>query len=120
MEPFFITSEAIVPMRKEPKESSEMVSQVLFGEKGEILEERENWVQVKAADDGYRGWVDRQMVVGVSEATYHSYSTREFVLEGKLLLGGWYATWTSPLREPVCRQPRSLAGGESSGSVHQN
>ena len=38
-------------------DSSEMVSQVLFGEKVEVLEELEKWSKVRLAFDGYEGWV---------------------------------------------------------------
>lgn len=50
---------AIVPMRAEPNERSEMVSQVLFGEAFEIIEWKENWVQIITAFDNYTGWIGR-------------------------------------------------------------
>lgn len=51
---------AIVPMRKEPNDRSEMVNQILFGEHYEILERSKNnkWLFVKLVYDGYSGWID--------------------------------------------------------------
>jgi hypothetical protein len=50
---------AVVPLRAEPSDRSEMVSQVLFGESFEILEWKDKWVQITTATDNYTGWVDR-------------------------------------------------------------
>jgi len=48
---------SVIPMRKEPSHRSEMVSQLLFGEYAEILEEEEQFVRVKCLYDNYEGWV---------------------------------------------------------------
>jgi len=50
---------SVVPLRAEPIELSEMVSQVLFGEAFEILEWREKWVKIKTSMDSYTGWIGR-------------------------------------------------------------
>jgi gamma-D-glutamyl-L-lysine dipeptidyl-peptidase len=50
---------AIVPMRAEPNERSEMVSQILFGEAFEIIEWKDNWVQIITSFDNYTGWIGR-------------------------------------------------------------
>jgi len=39
-----------------------MVTQILFGEYFEVLEEAEKWCRVKLAFDGYEGWVDKKMI----------------------------------------------------------
>lgn len=52
----------IIPMRKEPSETSEQVSQVLFGELFEILEEKNNWLFIKLHFDNYLGWISKKMV----------------------------------------------------------
>jgi len=51
---------SIVPCRLEPADTSEMVSQLLFGEIYRVLDERKNWVKVRAVHDGYESWVDRK------------------------------------------------------------
>ena len=48
-----------VPLRKEPSDQSEMVSQILAGEPVEILgEAKKYWIEVKCLGDGYIGYAD--------------------------------------------------------------
>jgi gamma-D-glutamyl-L-lysine dipeptidyl-peptidase len=49
---------SMVPLRAEPSDRSEMVSQLLFGELISITEEYGNWLQIKCDFDGYTGWMD--------------------------------------------------------------
>ncbi|MBK6883956.1 MAG: C40 family peptidase [Flavobacteriales bacterium] len=53
---------SIVPVRKEPSDRAEMVSQWLFGETAEILDEQENWSLLRFDHDGYEGWGDNKQV----------------------------------------------------------
>ena len=48
---------ALIPLRAEAKEQSELVSQLLFGETFEILEHTGNWVRIVTTLDGYQGWI---------------------------------------------------------------
>jgi len=57
-----ISNLSIVPVRKEPSEKSEMVTQVLFGEHFEIREQMVGWTNVKLDFDAYEGWVDTKMI----------------------------------------------------------
>jgi hypothetical protein len=61
---------AVVPLRAEPSDRSEMVSQVLFGEAFEILEWKDKWVQITTALDSYTGWIDRLQVVMLGHLAY--------------------------------------------------
>ncbi len=56
-----ITHLSLIPLRFEPSERSEMVSQLLFGEPFEILETREKWLLIRSSLDHYEGWIDRKM-----------------------------------------------------------
>jgi gamma-D-glutamyl-L-lysine dipeptidyl-peptidase len=60
---FAICPLSVVPMRKEPSDRAEMVSQLLFGEQAEVLEAREKWSRIACAHDGYQGWVDNKQVL---------------------------------------------------------
>jgi len=57
-----IISLPLVPLRESDSERSELYSQLLFGEKVEIIETRERWLFIRSQSDNYRGWVDRKMV----------------------------------------------------------
>lgn len=60
----------VVPLRASDSERSEMVSQLLFGELIEILEQSEKWVFIKNSTDDYQGWVDRKMIRPLSEKEF--------------------------------------------------
>ena len=44
---FAICNLAIIPLRAEPNDRSEIVSQVLFGEHFEVLEQQNQWSKIK-------------------------------------------------------------------------
>jgi len=51
---------AFIPVRKEPNERSEMVTQLLFGEKYEILTEGPKFNQIRIFHDDYPGYISRE------------------------------------------------------------
>ena len=57
-------------MRTEPREKSEMSSQILFGEHYTILEESNKWCQIKLSFDDYEGWIDHKIVTEISEEEF--------------------------------------------------
>lgn len=54
---------SVIPMRKEPSHRSEMVSQLLFGEYAQILEEESQFVRIKCLYDDYEGWVQANQLM---------------------------------------------------------
>lgn len=50
---------AAIPGRSEASDRSEMVTQLLFGEYYEVLEEQEKWLRVRCLHDNYECWIDR-------------------------------------------------------------
>jgi len=63
-----VSIQGYVPVRKEPGERSEMVTQVLFGEHMKILEDKSQWIYVKSMLDHYEGWLDKKCVEYTSQA----------------------------------------------------
>lgn len=61
---------SIVPLRLEPSDSSEMVTQVLYGELMKVLESRKKWSRVRLAFDSYEGWIDNKQFEFLTEASY--------------------------------------------------
>lgn len=51
---------SFIPMRAEASDRSEQVSQLIFGETYEVLEENEKWYFIEASFDQYRGWIDKK------------------------------------------------------------
>ena len=46
----------VSPIRAEPSHRTEMVSQLLFGECCEVLEQVKDWSRIRVKYDGYEGW----------------------------------------------------------------
>lgn len=82
---FGICNLAIVPLRLEPNDRSEMTSQVLFGEHFTILEKTEKWSRIELAFDNYTGWIDNKQYRAISEADYNSLTALPQVLNADLI-----------------------------------
>ncbi|GAA3651864.1 C40 family peptidase [Flavivirga jejuensis] len=63
---------SIVPLRDEPADTSELVSQVIYGEIFKVLEQRKNWSKIRLAFDAYEGWVDNKQYLEITEEVYKS------------------------------------------------
>ncbi|MDR2123274.1 MAG: C40 family peptidase [Flavobacteriaceae bacterium] len=78
---------SVAPVRKEPSDASEMVTQLLFGELCEITEVKKNWVKIKIAFDGYEGWMDSKQVLIISDIEFANFSQKvSFISEPFSLL----------------------------------
>ncbi|MFH1004363.1 MAG: C40 family peptidase [Bacteroidota bacterium] len=71
---FGICNLSIVPCRKEPSDKSEMITQLLFGEHFEVLDEKKSWVLIRIAYDGYECWIDKKQFSPISEKNIKSIS----------------------------------------------
>ncbi|MBA3647038.1 MAG: C40 family peptidase [Chitinophagales bacterium] len=67
---FGIGDLSVIPLREQPSEKSEMVSQLLFGEVFEILENREKWTKVHTYSDNYIGWINEKQYQPISSTVY--------------------------------------------------
>ncbi|OFX78253.1 MAG: hypothetical protein A2X12_09065 [Bacteroidetes bacterium GWE2_29_8] len=52
-----ISLESIIPIRKDSFHSSEMVSQILYGEAFQILGDSKEWLYIRTIFDNYEGWI---------------------------------------------------------------
>ena len=82
---FGICNLAIVPVRSEPSDSSEIVTQLLFGEHIQILERKNQWARIKIQFDDYEGWVDSKQYQVISEANYNQLSKEAIILNADLI-----------------------------------
>lgn len=82
---FGICNLANIPLRFEPSDRSELVSQVLFGEHFQILEQNQKWSKIKLAYDDYEGWIDNKQFKDITEEQYNLLSTDSIVLNADLI-----------------------------------
>ena len=57
----------VTPVRQEPSEGSEQLTQLLFGEVCEVLDHLPRWTKVRSQVDGQEGWVDFKMLEHVGD-----------------------------------------------------
>lgn len=67
MSNFAFCKVTLSPVRSENRDSSEMVSQLLFGEPIEILEVQNKWTRIKTFYDKYEGWIDTKHFLYLTE-----------------------------------------------------
>ena len=82
---FGICNLAMIPLRFEPSDRSEIVSQVLFGEHFEILEQVKQWTRIRMQFDDYEGWIDFKQLQLITEADFNKLSSEPIVLNGDLI-----------------------------------
>ena len=64
---------SVVPCRFEPFDTSEMVTQLLFGETVKLYEEKKkDWRRAKTAFDGYDCWIDEKQITFISEEQFEA------------------------------------------------
>jgi len=61
---------SIVPIRFEPSDKSELVSQLLYGDHFKILSQQKLWCKIRVAFDGYEGWIDKKQFFEISKAQF--------------------------------------------------
>ncbi|MDO9274081.1 MAG: C40 family peptidase [Lutibacter sp.] len=76
---------SIVPVRVEPSDKSEMVSQLLFGEHFKILEIQKKWSKISISFDNYEGWIDTNQYLQLSEENYFEIEHSNCILAGELI-----------------------------------
>ena len=59
---FAINHCTVTPVRQEPSEGSEQLTQLLFGEVCEVLDRLPRWTKIRSTVDGQEGWVDFKML----------------------------------------------------------
>jgi gamma-D-glutamyl-L-lysine dipeptidyl-peptidase len=88
-----------IPMRAEPADRSEMVSQLLFGEQCYIHDQNDKWYWISSAHDDYKGWIDKKQVVEMDTDLPLQLLPSPLLLTNelgehiRLSPGSWIPTW---------------------------
>ena len=64
---------SIAPLRAEPSDKAEQVTQFVFGECYTVLATEPRWLRVRGAADGYEGWLDAKQHQPVPAAWFDEY-----------------------------------------------
>lgn len=83
---------AIIPVRAEGSDKAEIITQLLFGDHYEVLEEAEKWIKIRNHFDQYEGWICRKQFFEITGKEYDELSINEFPLcaslTGQITLDG--------------------------------
>lgn len=68
---------SVIPLRSDESDRSEIISQLLFGDRFEILKFTQQWSYIRSYHDHYLGWVDNKQFVKTKEVVD---SSERFIL----------------------------------------
>ncbi|TNE76725.1 MAG: hydrolase Nlp/P60 [Bacteroidetes bacterium] len=78
---------SISPLRAEPSDKAEMVSQLLFGDCVQVVEINHPWAEVIVLDDNYRGFVDIKHLIMLSSKEFRRWNEAlDYVYSRELLI----------------------------------
>ena len=80
-----ISGLSIIPVRREPSEKSEMITQILFGERFEVFENFMGWNRVVLEYDGYEGWIDNKMITPLLDRVYDKISSSPMAISTDIM-----------------------------------
>jgi hypothetical protein len=63
----YICENVFVPLRSGPSHKTEMLSQILFGEKYTVVEKSGTWIKIEIASDKYSGWIDMDHIQHIAD-----------------------------------------------------
>ena len=94
---------SVIPIRKEGSHTSEMVSQLLYNEVYEVLDEKPGWKLIRTTLDQYEGWIQGIQHHPIEEQDYHETLKKNvFIIEKTTLdYQGRHLSIGTPLYEPV-------------------
>ena len=72
-----ICSLSVVPMRKEASHESELVSELLFNDIYEIIEENLEWLKIRCLYDSYEGWIRKLQHKELSQDKLNEYISKD-------------------------------------------
>ena len=121
---------SLLPLRKEPAEQSEMISQLLFGEHYYVQELSPNnqWLKVRNAFDQYEGWISLKQHHAISEDYFDQINESEYKictdLVARILFKQQVSYITSGailplLNNPIFKDEDNVAFNGAAKSIHQ-
>ncbi|MGV8812587.1 MAG: NlpC/P60 family protein [Gelidibacter sp.] len=67
-----IANLSIVSLRVEPLDTTELLSQVLYGDVFKVIERRKKWSKIRLEFDRCEGWIDNNQYLEIPESDYNS------------------------------------------------
>ncbi len=75
---YYIVLHSVVPVRAEASEESEQLTQLLFAETCDVIDECPRWKKIHNHADGQIGWVDFKIISPMTEEEFAAYRQGDF------------------------------------------
>lgn len=81
---------SVIPVREIPSDLSQMTTQLLFGDVFEVIDTKDNWLQIENAFDDYSGWIDSKQQITIHQEEFDRLKNTHYTNEnpGELILNG--------------------------------
>jgi hypothetical protein len=81
---------SVAPVRAEPSDESEIVTQLLFGDYVKILEKGKPWIKIYFPEDDYEGYMDFKQLIYIDKETFNKESNikHPVLTEGSIRVDG--------------------------------
>ncbi len=76
---------SVIPCRKEPSDTAEMVTQLLFGETAVLLEKQNQWLHIQTTFDQYDCWVDEKQMLPLTQKEFRKIEAGSIFLVNELI-----------------------------------
>jgi hypothetical protein len=76
---------SVVSCRKESSNTSEIVTQLLFGEHYSVIETTENWLKINIAFDSYECWINSKQHQKISDTTFKQLNSEVLLYSNELI-----------------------------------
>jgi len=77
---FGISKLSIIPVRKDPSHLTEMSTQILFGERFNIIDQIKGWAYIELLFDSAHGWVENSSIKELNPEEYKIFTDNEPVI----------------------------------------
>jgi hypothetical protein len=94
---FGIATLSIIPLRKQAAHASEQVSQLLFGETYQVVNQQNGWLLVRCTYDGYEGWLSVAQHCELTEKEYANITQSETAVALELLYSAASSHYSIPI-----------------------
>lgn len=110
---------AICPVRGEMKDSSEQVTQLLFGEIIQVFEKQKNWLRINTYIDHYEGWIDEKQISYLSKDEVKIWENDQKIITKSLKLKAPFGSTFIPIGAYVSRStPHKFQIGSDSYEIN--
>ncbi|MDO5342667.1 MAG: C40 family peptidase [Bacteroidia bacterium] len=74
---FGICRYSTVCVKREPSHTSELVTELLFNDIYETIENQDDWIKIRMEYDGYEGWISKKQHHEISEEEFKTFISKD-------------------------------------------